>query len=167
VTRAAAERGFKPTIVRLSKAEKELSNSTQALYLGRDCTLPQNRATSASFVPLPTPDQYAVWHFFYGTLADPDVLSRHLDLSYEPKYIDAQVDDGRIRTWAGKYKAMVDAPGEAVEGSACLVESRDQEDALRFYETDQYEVVRCRIKTLNGALDGLKFRFSGDIRNLD
>ncbi|KAK5462959.1 hypothetical protein LTS15_002671 [Exophiala xenobiotica] len=67
---------FHPTIVRLSKAKKHLCPHTQAPMLGRmDLTLPQHRPDKATFEPTPLPDQYPVWYFFYGTLADPDVLS--------------------------------------------------------------------------------------------
>jgi len=58
----------------------------------------------------------------------------------------------------------VDAPGSTAEvlGSAFLVRSREQEDALRFYETDKYEVVRCCIFTTgHGVFMGLTFPFDG------
>ena len=103
----------------------------------------------------------------HGTLADPNVLSQHLGLDKAPDYVPAQVTGGRLRTWAGKYKAIVDAPGEVVLGSAFLVKSRAEEDVLRFYETDKYEVVRCRITTHSGGMDGLTFRFDGSERDLD
>ncbi|EXJ94209.1 hypothetical protein A1O1_02602 [Capronia coronata CBS 617.96] len=159
--------GFQPTIIRLSKAKKELCTHTPAPMLGRNCALPQYRADHADFEPVPSPDQYPVWYFFYGTLADPDVISQHLGLGKTPNYVPAHVTGGRIRTWAGKYKALVEAPGVFVFGSAFLVESRAYEDALRFYETDKYEVVRCQITTQNGVMDGLTFRFDGTERDLD
>lgn len=159
--------GFQPTIVRLSKASKELSTDTPAPMLGKEFALPQHRADHADFKPLPSPDQYPVWYFFYGTLADPAVLSRHLGLDETPSYVRASVTGGRVRTWAGKYKALVDAPGEVVFGGAFLVQTRADEDALRFYETDKYEVVRCRITTDTDVLDGLTFRFNGPERDLD
>ena len=159
--------GFRPTIVRLSKAGKDLCTHTQAPMLGKECVLPQHRAESADFKPVPTPDQYPVWYFFYGTLADPAVLSQHLGLDEIPNYVPAHVTGGRVRTWAGKYKALVDAPGEVVHGSAFLVQSKAEEDALRFYETDKYEVVRCQITTQSDVMDGLTFRFDGTERDLD
>ncbi|KIW13922.1 hypothetical protein PV08_06703 [Exophiala spinifera] len=159
--------GFKPTIVRLSKAKKELCRNTQAPMLGNEPTLPQNRPDDAAFKPTPLPGQYPVWYFFYGTLAEPAVLSQHLGLQDTPTYIPARVSGGRVRTWAGRYKALVDAPGEIVSGSAFLVQSRPEEDALRFYETDKYEVVRCKITTQSEVLDGLTFRFDGTERDLD
>ncbi|KIW57829.1 hypothetical protein PV05_02386 [Exophiala xenobiotica] len=158
---------FHPTIVRLSKAKKDLCSHTQAPMLAMELTLPQHRPYHASFEPTPLPDQYPVWYFFYGTLADPAVLSQHSNLDTSPSYIPAHVVGGRVRTWAGKYRALTDAPGEKVDGSAFLVESRDQEDALRFYETDKYEVVRCHITMQTGVVCGLTFRFNGAEHELD
>ncbi|KIW39798.1 uncharacterized protein PV06_08382 [Exophiala oligosperma] len=160
--------GFQPTIIRLSKAKKELSEITQAPTLGNNLlTLPQHRPDDVGVEPTPSPGQYPVWYFFYGTLADPDVLSRQLGLEEAPHYVPAKVSGGRVRTWAAKYKALVDAPGEEVPGSAFLVQSASQEDALRFYETDKYEVVRCKITTQTEVLDGLTFRFDGSEDDLD
>lgn len=164
---SAHHAGFQPTIVRLSKAKKELCRHSLAPMLGKECVLPQHRADEADFRPSPSADQYPVWYFFYGTLADPDVLSRHLGLEKSAQYLEAETVGGRIHTWAGKYKALVDAPGEIVSGSAFKVESREQEDTLRFYETDHYEVVRCQIATRLGVLDGLTFRFDGEEKDLD
>ncbi|RMD40106.1 hypothetical protein DV735_g5027, partial [Chaetothyriales sp. CBS 134920] len=127
-------------------------------------TLPQYRPD----YPLGGPDQFPVWYFFYGTLADPAVLKHQLALTIEPCLVPAVVEGGCVRTWAGKYKALVDAPRDCcVDGRAFLVESREQEDALRFYETDRYEVVRCRIVASNHVFSGLTFRFNGSQRDLD
>jgi hypothetical protein len=41
---------------------------------------------------------------------------------------------------------FLDGPANGhVEGSAYLVEWKEHEDSLRSYETDNYEVVRCKI----------------------
>ncbi|KIV86252.1 hypothetical protein, variant 2 [Exophiala sideris] len=154
--------GFRPTIVRLGKAKKDLCSHTLAPMLGLEPTLPLHRAVDDNFTPMPGQYQYPVWYFFYGTLADPQILRQHLGLEDEPTFVPAHVCGGQVGTWAGKYKALVDASMESkVFGSAFLVTSREQEDTLRFYETDKYDVVRCRIITEDGALDGLTFRFNG------
>ncbi|OCT52908.1 oxidoreductase domain containing protein [Cladophialophora carrionii] len=161
---------FHPTIVRLAKAKKDLSAHSLAPTLSAEATLPQNRLpnndTDTTF--LPTQDQYPVWYFFYGTLGDSHVLTRHLGIN-EPELITAHVENGQLRTWGGKYKALVDTckPVEVVHGKAFLVRDREQEDALRFYETDKYEVVRCRIVTADGVLPGLTFRFCGALQELE
>lgn len=64
--------------------------------------------------------------------------------------------------------------GKSVDGTAYLVKTRKEEDALRYYETDRYEVVRCGIEFLDDGrgdggeqghgsewVHGLTFRFIG------
>jgi hypothetical protein len=52
-----------------------------------------------------------------------------------------------------------------VEGWAYEIKKREREDALLYYETDLYEVVRCRIDIggLEKVVDGLAFRFIGEL----
>jgi hypothetical protein len=51
-------------------------------------------------------------------------------------------------------------PTEFVEGWAYEVTSREHEQALQYYETDKYEVVRCNIHREDEAsTTGLTFRF--------
>jgi hypothetical protein len=163
--------GFRPTIVRLTMAKKDLCRHSMAPQLGVDTTMPQHRLQDSVSAPPPAPasGQYPVWYFFYGTLADPAVLRQHLGLDEEPVFLPAYIQGGRIRTWGGKYRALVDAPGveERMPGSAFLVENKEQEDALMFYEKEKYEVVRCRIGTEEGEMLGLTFRFDGLERELD
>ena len=158
--------GFQPTIVRLAKAKKDLCTHSPAPTLAVEAILPQHRLDD-SITPLPAQDQYPVWYFFYGTLGEPEILSRQLGLEGPPELVPASVYGGQIRTWAGKYRALVDAPGSRVEGKAFFVRDREQEDALRFYETDKYEVARCQIDTENGQVPGLTFRFNGRQEELD
>ncbi|KAI1400611.1 hypothetical protein F4819DRAFT_363576 [Hypoxylon fuscum] len=156
------ESRFQPTFVRYSKAEKALSTISAYPTLGIDTTMPQHRHNSANDPKFhPSQNQYPVWYFFYGVLADSAVLN--LLLGCDPSYRAASVSRGCLRTWGGKYKALVDAPEEAkVQGRAFLVETQEQEDSLRFYETDKYDVVRCEID-FNGMekVKGLTFRFNG------
>jgi hypothetical protein len=72
--------GFHPTIIPVSRANKDLSSISAHPTLGVDSTLPQYRATDSSTVFTPTQDQYPVWYFFYGSLADADILLRRLSL---------------------------------------------------------------------------------------
>ena len=48
-----------------------------------------------------------------------------------------------------------------MEGTAFLVVSVDQEDALRVYEGDSYEVVTARIMLEGKEVVGGTFRFAG------
>lgn len=73
-----------------------------------------------------------------------------------------------MRRWGGKYNALVDgSAGSVVHGSAYHVMSKEHEDALRAYETDVYEVVRCAISIASqtGCLEvkGCAFRFVGTV----
>ncbi|KAK0724285.1 hypothetical protein B0H67DRAFT_640853 [Lasiosphaeris hirsuta] len=126
----------------------------------------KHRLASDSTLPLPMQDEYPVWYFFYGTLADLAVLRRLLhggDDNAEPlTYRPARITGGSLNKWGGKYLALVDAGGKStVEGSGFLVLTKDQEDALRYYETDKYEAVRCKIRMLDDetTVGGLTFRF--------
>lgn len=154
---------YKPTFARvLQKAEKDLSTHSMHPTLGWDATLPQHRSANIHIIFTPTQDQYPVWYFFYGTLADPVTLSRQLPLQERPNLRPATIRGGVLKTWAGKYKALVDGPANAlVEGSAYCVLNKEHENALRSYETDNYEVVRCRILFGDGEVQGCTFRFVG------
>ena len=69
--------------------------------------------------------------------------------------------DGRVRTWAGKYKAVVDDPGGRVDGWSYVIASSSQEHALREYEGDSYEVVAARLVVDGKETRGRTFRFAG------
>ncbi|CAG9981034.1 unnamed protein product [Clonostachys byssicola] len=161
--------GSSTTIISVSRACKYLSHDSAYPILGLDTTLPQNRLSSpiADHEKLqPGNEDYPVWYFFYGTLADGDRLGRLLGPGHSASLIPAWVIGGRLGTWAGKYKALVDDfGGGRVHGHGFLVQNKEEEDALRYYETGAYEVVRCEIylETRDGMnmAKGLTFRFIG------
>ncbi len=170
---------FRPTFVRLSKAKIDLAPTSIYPTLGVDSTLPQYRYSSdLGFDPtirqhLDSPvhtncpvqqDEYPVWYFFYGTLADPVLLTRLLSLpdTEPPTLMPASISGGLVKTWQAKYKALVNgASTDYVHGSAYEVTSREREEALLFYETEKYEVVRCCVAMANNTVQGLTFRFVG------
>lgn len=161
---AAASRGIVPNCFKLSIAAKKLSQISRAPMLGLDTTLPQHRLDGPDVIARPAQTDVPVWYFFYGTLMEPERLAGLIgdqDTSdVEQKLLAAHVCGGRIRTWAGKYKALVDAPQTSiVGGKAFLVPTAEVEYALRMYETNAYEVVRCIIHTAEGSLPGCTFRF--------
>ncbi|KAK5626388.1 hypothetical protein RRF57_002103 [Xylaria bambusicola] len=124
--------------------------------------MPQFRLSPAEYTSFtPSQSQYPVCYFFYGTLADPKVLGRLLGT--KPLYKDATVYGGTLKTWGRKYKAMIDSPGGVVHGRASWVQNEYQEDILRAYETEKYEVVRCELYTGTAKIKGLTFRFIGDL----
>jgi hypothetical protein len=109
-----------------------------------------------------------VWYFFYGTLANSAFLAELFGAApgSEPVLIPALIQDGIIRTWCRKYNALVDSSGSQEKGWAYKVESKNQEDILRMYETAQYEVVRAKIILQNKSreeyiVQGCTFRFVG------
>ena len=173
---------FRPTFIRISKAKKDLDSNSIYPTLGLESTLPQHRFSSdpgfdASLAQSPVPsnrtgqrpvlqDEYPAWYFFYGTLADPVVLTRLLSPSEAgpPTLIPASISGGLIKSWAGKYKALVDgANTDHVHGSAYEVTSREEEDVLLTYETENYAVVRCCITMASETVQGLTFRFVGSL----
>ncbi|KAL9120890.1 MAG: hypothetical protein Q9187_002557 [Circinaria calcarea] len=155
---------FRPTFICLSKAKKDLSIRSIYPTLGLDSTLPQFRLDDHSTSPSPAQDEYPVWYFFYGTLSNPEILSRIIALPdvTSPDLRPASVAGGVIRTWADKYKALVDASDDSyTDGWAYRVISEIQEEALLYYETEKYEVVRCEmlIQGDEHKVKGCTFRF--------
>ena len=157
--------GFRPTIVRVSKADTELSSVSMHPTLGIESTLPQYRASNPGTVFTPTEDQYPVWYFFYGSSVDADVLSSRLSLFSMPVFRSTSITGGVVRSWGGKYRALVDSHATIpINGWAFQVVSREYEDALRLYETEAYEVVRCSITMKDKpdeVVNDLVFRFAG------
>ena len=154
----------RPTFIRESLARKALSEISIHPFLGIDATLPQHRLTTLKSTPEPRQNQYPVWYFFYGTLADNSTLAHHLQLPEQdvPLMKPAFVEHGMLKSWAGKYKALTDGQIESkVHGQAFEVQNAEHEESLRFYETAMYEVVRCNIQLTDGknAITGLTFRF--------
>ena len=157
---------FKPLFVRVSKAKKDLAATSIHPTLGLESTLPQHRLSSShkTFSPTPLQDEYPVWYFFYGTLADSAILTRVLWLSEteHPLLVPATISRGVVRKWRHKYNALVNgASTDHVHGSAYKVTTREREEALLLYETEMYEVVRCAIVMESGTVEELTFRFVG------
>lgn len=161
---------FAPTLVKVSKSGKELSEYSIYPTLGVDSTLPQYRADTVDAQFMPAQNQYPVWYFFYGTLAVPDILTRCLALPEEPIFTPAAVIGGVVKRWLGTYNALVDGPDTTcVDGWAYLVVMEEHEEALRCYETENYEIVRCSIvmKDTSDVVKGLTFRFVGASEHLE
>lgn len=172
----------KPTFIRLSKALKDLDSTSIYPTLGREATFPQHRLSShmnpQSTIPQnrnrschssvsPLQEEYPVWYFSYGSLAKPATLSQVLSLSYTkcpPIMTPACISGGIIKSWGGKYKALVDGTDDdIVHGSAYQVQDRESEESLLVYETEKYEVVRCIIESADRNFSGLTFRFMGSL----
>lgn len=160
IRRGLVDRGiaFKPYFIRINIAAKDLSASG-APTLGIDTTLPQYRPNDAT--TMVQQQQYPVFYFFYGTLAQPEVLKSVLKLDQGPPALQsAYIKGSEIKT-LGKYRALVDSGPECrVDGHAFMVVSEDDERELRLYETNMYEVVRCDIwlADKSAPVKGLTFR---------
>jgi hypothetical protein len=148
------------TKIRIGLAHRDLG---ELPLLGRDATLPHHRP----HFPVSRTEQhvleYPVHYFFYGTLAAPARLERLLGVSASEllPLQSATLLDGRIRTWAGKYRALIDDSEAMVNGLAYVITSADQADALRAYEGDSYEVVAAKLIVDGKEMMGRAFRFAG------
>ncbi|KAH6900387.1 hypothetical protein B0T10DRAFT_542668 [Thelonectria olida] len=134
-TRRENDLGPNPTFLQLTLAEKALSHGSAALTLGLDVTLPQNRAESMKTVFKPSQDEYQLWYFMYGTLADPKELSIVLPT----------VTGGRFLSRNTIVDADIGQSSPKSQGKAFLVQTEQQEEALRFSVTDKFEV--CQLQT--------------------
>lgn len=168
---------YEPTVIRTSMASKDLSSTSLYPTLGIDTTLPQfrldnwvlgnNSASDSISLVRPAQNEYPVWYFFYGTLADASVLSRITGRSEEQdpiEYMRASVRRGRLTTLNERYLALVDADEHSkVEGWTYQVKDQNEEDSLRVYETGMYEVVRCTMALKYEPkffIQGLTFRLA-------
>lgn len=149
------------------KVRLGMAHKGEALHLlGRDATLPQNRPARPDLLDRPyyiSGKKFPTQYFVYGTLACTTRLSRLFEVaaSEVPALKPAVLHDGRIRMWAKRYRALVDSPGEKVQGFACVIRSDEEEDALRRYEGDNYEVVAARFVVCGTEVRGRTFRFVG------
>ena len=159
---------FRPTLIPLSISSRKVFNpNSRYPTLGIEPTLPQYRLTCSTEDPLPYLDQYPVWYFFYGTLANPSTLSQRVGIPEEDlELYPASITGGIMSDWGGKYRTLLDGDinsATTVDGFGFLVESFEMEDTLRRYETDRYEVVRCKMALIEEAeeIAACKFRFLG------
>ena len=98
---------YQPTFVRLSKARKDLCAYSAYPKLSEDTSLPQFRPHSADASIGVLQNEYPLWYFFYGTLAEPDRLGRLLQTRGDLNLVGAYLPCGKIKAWPGKYKALV------------------------------------------------------------
>ncbi|TQV96414.1 hypothetical protein V2A60_003183 [Cordyceps javanica] len=160
---------LRPSFLRVSIARKNLSDSSRYPTLGIDSTFPQYRAQAMTESFRPAQNEYPVRYFFYGTLADRAVLARILGIENAGiiSYEHATVRRGALTSWANRYKGLVDGDeDDEVEGKVYWVKCREDEEALRIYETAKYEVVRCIVHLQSEAKTcmGLTFRLLQDIK---
>lgn len=151
---------YEPHFITINMASKDLQTTSASPTLGiKEPALPQHRPCKSTDLVLQ--DEYPVFYFFYGTLAEPEILARVLELGEQVPVLQKAYVKGAEVKMVGRYKALVDSEVEArVDGWAFLVESEEQELKLRVYETRMYEVVRCDVWLVGegGVVKGLTFR---------
>jgi hypothetical protein len=110
---------------------------------------------------------YPVPYFFYGTLAEPDIVAGIVELDELPA-LKKELVRGWKMMMSGKCKALVKAgSGEVVERWVYIVENEEDLGRLATYEGSNYEVQRCEILDEDGRkLEGNVFVFCGDSRLL-
>ncbi|KAJ8118110.1 hypothetical protein OPT61_g848 [Boeremia exigua] len=152
---------------RWTKVRLAIAHKGETLQLmGCDPTLPQNRPSSVESFGGSydiSGKKYPTEYFFYGTLASSTKLSQLLEIPIAevPVLRLAVLQDGHVRVWSNRYLALVESPGEKVNGYAFYVGSKEEEDALRRYEGDNYEVVAARLVVGGTEVYGRTFRFVG------
>lgn len=122
---AAKFPSHRPTKIRLNIAYKD---DFAIPTLGMDPALLQHRPDYAQLPKTAMVQEYPVCYFFYGTLADPERLEHLFEPPSSapwPILRKATVQDGAIRIWGGKYRALINQPGGNVVGWACVVEMRE------------------------------------------
>ncbi|EXL97829.1 hypothetical protein FOIG_10143 [Fusarium odoratissimum NRRL 54006] len=150
---------FVPTFIPCNPARKSLSPHSLHPTLGIETTLPHRRLEHLHDEPRPAQNEYPVWYFVYGDLAEGDVL---LDLLRCERHLrNSQVVGGILKRRGEDWVLLNDPNGiRCMPWLALLVEIKGQEDMLRVYQTDAYEVVRCTIGIWGEAtVAGLTFRF--------
>ena len=101
---------FRPTFIAFPEVRKDLFHTSAYPTLGLGTILPQNRPSNFDAKFSPDQSQYPVWYFFYGTLTNPVFLAGLFNLDQPPNLHAATISGGVIKTWANKYKALIDCP---------------------------------------------------------
>lgn len=91
------------------------------------------------------------FHFFYGTLMDPQTLAKVLKLNNLPPLVPAKISGYHCKLW-GEYPAIVGGePNEQVYGMAYEVQSPEENELLQAYETDRYVQIGCIVEFEDGT----------------
>ncbi|TVY60538.1 hypothetical protein Focb16_v003711 [Fusarium oxysporum f. sp. cubense] len=148
---------FVPTFIPCKQARKSLSPHSRHPTLGIETTLPHRRLEHLHDEPRPAQNEYPVWYFVYGDLAEGDVLFDLLGCGRHSR--NSQVVGGILKRRGEDWVLLNDPNGiRCMPWLALLVETKGQEDMLRVYQTDTYEALRCTIGVWGEAtVAGLTF----------
>ena len=107
-------------------------------------------------------------YFFYGSLNDPAMLTKVLDLKEPPLLRTATITGYHCKLW-GPYPALLEGPREAkVEGVTFEVQSAEQVKLLRDYETKCYKEDFCLAQLEDGSRVPVTiFVWNSDLDELD
>ncbi|KAI9864847.1 MAG: hypothetical protein M1813_002617 [Trichoglossum hirsutum] len=105
---------------------------------------------------------YKKFYFFYGTLMDPATLAKVLSRSDQPVLRPAKIIGYRYMMW-GPYPALIDdRSGGMVHGVAYEVQSPEEVELLKAYETRRYYDTGCSITLEDGTrVSGRTFKWYG------
>ncbi|KAL5351531.1 hypothetical protein ACLOAV_003390 [Pseudogymnoascus australis] len=105
--------------------------------------------------------------FFYGSLTDPLRLQEVLRLAAPPVLQPASVQCYKIMLW-GQYPTLVRGPiNNHVDGMAFVVETEEQENMLKYYETDAYRIEGPRVSVAGEVVIGRTFVWARDPTELE
>lgn len=133
-------------------ADKALHGVTRYPYV-YDMTLPQHRLSEGK-IPLPRQDDYPIWYFLNGGISRPEKLAYLWKLDAQPYGRPATVQGLKYslyRQCVGLIRASVNdehCHANTIEGFAYLVRDKLAEDRLRYFKTNTFEMVRCKIRLL-------------------
>ncbi|KAK7736480.1 hypothetical protein SLS63_003458 [Diaporthe eres] len=105
-------------------------------------------------------------YFFYGSLMDPSVLRRVLNLAERPRLRPASIVGYHVKMW-GPYPALTltdEAAGPVVRGMAYEIKGSKKKDRLAAYETGNYREHKCLV-SVDGSEEkvfGNTFVWAGD-----
>jgi hypothetical protein len=135
--------------IQLGWANKNLHETSRQPYV-HDATLPQHRLNEDE-VPRPLEDEYPVWYFLTGQIARPEKLQALWKLDKPPLKRSAHVHGlttllyGNDRATVESYKKNKNWDMDQSVGAAYLVVDRLAEERLRYFKTNHFKVIRCKI----------------------
>ena len=142
------------------------THHTPSPYEAKLRSAPPDYLTNIPNVQYQAPVYQPVYYFFYGTLTQPEILKRILDLKEEPVLRKAQIVGYSLANW-GDYLTLLNGPPDnVVSGYAYMVQSYDDEQKLAYYETLAYKTAACLINFTDGVQQvqamGRTFIYAGD-----
>jgi len=129
-----------------------VSHAERMVRAGKDPTMPQHRSSCSPTTAFP------MWYFFYGTLADPEVLAKVLETDDVPPLEPAIVQGYKLGEM-GSYKVLEEVEDSESEVAGWAFRVANEEDAtkLAIYETSAYASVDVSIQLEAGECVGRTF----------